>query len=138
MDQTLSRFQRGTRGSARTRRATRLWLRRKPEPKFCIREGLLIGADNDQKMPRVDTVAVINHQDTCAHEGAQTDRQEIPEHCLLMKSSHYVVSWYIGFDARITDPVPVVIDKGSGHNVIRRDALPTGWEKFVTNNKDLP
>ena len=68
-------------------------------------------------MPRVNTIAVINHQDACAHEGAQTDRQEIPEHCLLMKSSHYVVSASIGLDDRITAPVPVVIDTGSGHNL---------------------
>ena len=34
--------------------------------------------------------------------------------------------------------MPIVIDTGSGYNVIRRSALPEGWKKCITISQGLP
>ena len=34
-------------------------------------------------------------------------------------------------------PKPIVVDIGSGFNVIRQDALPPGWERHLTHSADL-
>ena len=33
---------------------------------------------------------------------------------------------------------PIVVDTGSGYNVIRQDALPPGRERHITDSGDLP
>ena len=35
-------------------------------------------------------------------------------------------------------PKPIVVDTGSGYNVIRQDALPPGYERPITHSADLP
>ena len=54
-----------------------------------------------------------------------------------MASLHYTVSASIGLDHKTQVPTQVFLDTGAGHNVIRRSALPTGWQKYVTTNKDM-
>jgi len=55
-----------------------------------------------------------------------------------MNALHYVVSGSVGVEAKTMQPQPVVIDTGSGYSVVRRSALPEGWERYVTTNRDLP
>ena len=35
-------------------------------------------------------------------------------------------------------PKPILVDTGSGYNVIRQDALPPGWKRHITHSADLP
>ena len=35
-------------------------------------------------------------------------------------------------------PKPIVVDTGTGYNVIRQDALPPGRERHITHSADLP
>ena len=58
--------------------------------------------------------------------------------CLLLAESHYVVSGSIGVRAQVQIPMPIVIDTGSGYNVIRRIALPEGWKKCITTSQGIP
>ena len=58
--------------------------------------------------------------------------------CLLLAESHYVVSGSVGVRAQVQVPMPIVIDTGSGYNVIRRSALPEGWKKCITTSQGLP
>ena len=57
---------------------------------------------------------------------------------LTTSSSHYTVSRSVGSDHKAMIPKPVVIDTGSGYNVIRQDALAPGWERHITHSADLP
>ena len=38
----------------------------------------------------------------------------IPSRCLIMATLHYVVSASIGVKAKVTYPIPIVIDTGAG------------------------
>ena len=71
-----------------------------------------------------------------SEEGTST--KDEPDPCLLLAQSHYVVSGSIGVSAQVQAPVPLVVDTGSGYNVIRRSALPEGWQKCVTTSEGLP
>ena len=55
-----------------------------------------------------------------------------------MAALHYVVSGSIGTTAKVMHPTPIIIDTGSGYNVIRRDALPEGWSDYITVDRSLP
>ena len=44
----------------------------------------------------------------------------------------------IGLSAKASSPTQVVLDTGTGQNVILRSSLPEGWKDFITTNKDLP
>jgi len=61
-----------------------------------------------------------------------------PKKCLLLAEEHYVVSGTIGVTAKYQIPKQFVLDTGAGYNVIRRNALPPGWEQYVTTSKGLP
>jgi len=69
-------------------------------------------------------------------EGVSTEGET--DHCLVLAHSHYVVSGSIGVTAQVQKPWPIIVDTGSGFNVIRRSALPDGWKKFITASNDLP
>ena len=56
---------------------------------------------------------------------------------LTTSSSHYTVSGSVGSDHKTMMPKPVVVDTGSGYNVIRQDALPPGWERHIPHSADL-
>ena len=65
-------------------------------------------------------------------------KTELPKKCLLLAEEHYVVSGTIGVMARYQLPKQFVLDTSAGYNNIRRNALPPGWEQYVTTSKDLP
>ncbi len=44
----------------------------------------------------------------------------------------------VGLDARALKPLTVVLDTGSAVNVIRQDALPSGWERYRLTPSALP
>ena len=56
----------------------------------------------------------------------------------VLADSHYVVSGSIGVSAKVQQPAPILLDCGSTYNVIRRNALPEGWQSFVVNDGPLP
>ena len=57
---------------------------------------------------------------------------------LTTASRHHTVSGSVGSDHKTMMPKPIVVDTGSGYNVIRQDALPPGWERHITHSADFP
>ena len=57
---------------------------------------------------------------------------KFPKKCLLLAEEHYVISGTIGVTAKYQFSKHFVLDTGAGYNVIRRDALPPGWEQYIT------
>lgn len=108
-----------------------------------LRKGLLKGFVHEGASSTTEeetgTVPAKPEQRTTrgAHEGAP-HAQEFTADCLLMSAQHYVVTGSVGVSAKVTHPTPIVVDTGSGFNVIRRDVLPVGWQMFITANKELP
>lgn len=109
-----------------------------------LRQGQLKGfvhaGTNPAKEEEPGTASAVpedNKNKRDGQEGSSHDNS-IRVDCLLMSAQHYVVTGSVGISAKVTHPTPIVVDTGSGYNVIRRDVLPVGWQKFVTANKDLP
>ena len=135
------RWDRWSRRGGRKKKCAPSRVRRFPIPRWGLRKGILRGA----KPEDLDNVG-----DKAAHEGAPEeeeedtgaysadDRSSLPQHCLLMATLHYVVSGSIGVKAKVMHPTPVVIDTGSGYNVIRRSALPDNWQDYITVDRALP
>ena len=60
------------------------------------------------------------------------------EPILLLQASHYIVAGSIGAFRSVHVPYHLVLDTGAGMNVIRRSALPEGWEANRIAATDLP
>ena len=56
----------------------------------------------------------------------------------LLSSTHYIVSGTIGLHPRLMQLHHMAFDTGCGPNVIRRSALPQGWEDSLLQDQDLP
>ena len=112
-------------------------------PEWGLRKGILRGlkkediSDDKEEQDAFVRALRRKEEDGCAFKGVD-DSCSSPQHCLLMATLHYVVSGSIGVKAKTMHPTPVVIDTGSGYNVIRRSALPHNWESYVTVDRDLP
>ena len=78
--------------------------------------------------------------DTPDEGSKRAPHNKAPEQTVLLttSSSHYTVSGSVGSDHKTMMPKPVVVDTGSGYNVIRQDALPPGWERHITHSAYLP
>ena len=57
---------------------------------------------------------------------------------LVLRFSHYIVAGSIGSSRSALTPFHIVFDTGAGINVIRRSALPNGWEACRVTNEELP
>ena len=135
------RWDRWTRRGGRRSRHTKVKGDR-PRPEWGLCPGILRGARKED--------AAFNNPKS-AHEGAlydkekergaangANDRSSPPQHCLLMATLHYVVSGSVGVKAKVMHPTPIVVDTGSGYNVIRRSALPKDWSDYITVDRALP
>ena len=69
------------------------------------------------------------------NQGAIQDEQGSV--CIL-SSTQYIVSGTIGLHPRIMQPHHMAFDTGRGPNLIRRSALPQGWEDSLLQDQDLP
>ena len=56
----------------------------------------------------------------------------------LLSSTQYIVSGTIGSHTKLMQPHHMAFDTGCGPNVIRRSALPQGWEDSLLQDQDLP
>ena len=91
------------------------------EPKVGIRPGL-----------------VVRTKDEKEKDIKPSEPSESVSPFLLLAHEHYVVSGSLGITAKVQTPMPVVIDTGAGYNVIRKAALPPGWEECVTSRRSFP
>lgn len=56
----------------------------------------------------------------------------------VLAAAHYAVSGSFGASRQAMTPSPIVVDTGSGFNVVRKDVLPSGWRSCVIPDAELP
>jgi len=83
-------------------------------------------------------LSITDTQEKMRMSEEETSKKGGTDPCLLLAQSHYVISGSVGVNAQVQVPQPIVIDTGSGYNVIRRSSLPDGWKQFITTSEDLP
>ena len=124
-----------TRRSGQHNRRQRRYSRRTPQP-FAKRYTLSSRLKHDIAKETVLCLQENQENMRTPEEGVSNEGET--DHCLVLAHSHYVVSGSIGVTAQVQKPWPIIVDTGSGFNVIRRSALPDGWKKFITASNDLP
>lgn len=55
-----------------------------------------------------------------------------------MRGTHYVIMGSLGATAKAMRPIFIALDTCSGYNIIRRSALPSGWERLTIAEERLP
>ena len=85
--------------------------------------------------PKLRDGVIREYDGHVAHLGSSCRSQD--GRVLVLKSLHYVVQASIGSNFQTMYNTRMVLDTGSGYNVIRRDALPHDWQRHVVK-EELP
>ena len=81
---------------------------------------------------------VLGPSDDCSNL-APRERAPDQEPVLTTASRHYTFSGSVGSDHKTMMLKPIMVDTGSGYNVIcQGGALPPGWERRITHSADFP
>lgn len=137
-----SRAQKSWEGNLRSRRAgmkaaRKRKLRASQKPvtgtdRFKLRKGILHDVEDEKTSCRTEKT-----REEAGSGEADTESKRV-SHLYVLSELHYVVSGSVGVSPRSMNPTPVVIETGSGYNVIRKSSLPHGWQRFITSRNNLP